>query len=119
MEIVNLIEHPNWDMQSLRVHHQFLDLACVREYVGGTEDLRPYYKVQKAAAERTHSEWLIPGTVSTTVTVNQNWRCACHEDDGNLQNGFSAFTCMASNLTGGELIWPRWGVAIQLGFGDV
>src|SRR5207302_2246489 len=30
------------------------------------EDLRPYYNVQKAAAERTHSEWLIPGTASTT-----------------------------------------------------
>jgi len=223
MGIVNLIEHPNWDMQSFRVSHKFLDLACVRNYVGGTEDviglrpdgtiqfkvlrnridpqlelealpyfklaydpgsaaarkyasgfvrdpkassvavgyfephrytpyptptawtrkhcaiykkmlpymqevdrifsededLTPYYNVQKAAAERTHSEWLIPGTVSTTVTVNQNWRCACHKDDGNLQNGFSAFTCMASNLTGGELIWPRWGVAIQLGFGDV
>jgi hypothetical protein len=83
------------------------------------EWLKEIYTVQQAAAAKTKSCWLIPGTVSTTLTVNQDWRTACHPDEGNLHGAFSALTCMASGLTGGELIWPRWGVAIPFGNGDV
>ena len=83
------------------------------------EELPEIYAVQQAAVAKTKPCWIIPGTASTTGTINQDWQTACHPDEGNLPGAFSALTCMASGLTGGELILPRWGVAIQWGYGDV
>jgi hypothetical protein len=45
------------------------------------------YAAQRAAADRTPPEWVVPGTVFTTVTFNHNYQSACHTDKGDLKGG--------------------------------
>jgi hypothetical protein len=50
------------------------------------------YRDQHAAAEATASDWLIPGTVFTTVTVNNSYSTGVHQDAGDLPDGFSTLS---------------------------
>ena len=77
------------------------------------------YEAQMAKVRETVPDWLIHGTAFTTVTVNKNWRTACHTDDGDLKEGFGVMTCFDRNFTGGELIFPKYRVAVKYGLGDV
>ncbi len=83
------------------------------------EALPEIYAVQNEAVSTTKPDWVIPGTGFTTVTVNKNWRTFGHPDEGNLPGAFSAMTCMAQGLAGGELIFPRFQCAVEWGNGDV
>lgn len=69
---------------------------------------------QQGVAERVKSCWLIPETVFSTVTVNKNFRTAIHRDGLNLRNSFSAFNVLrAGRFLGGQLVFPRYGVAFH------
>ena len=83
------------------------------------ENLREIDAIQNEAVSKTKPDWVIPGTAFTTVTVNKNWRTCGHHDEGNLSDAFSALTCMAQGLAGGELIFPRFQCAVEWGNGDV
>ena len=83
------------------------------------KNLPDIYEIQNEAVSKTKPEWVIPGTGFTTVTINKNWRTFGHPDEGNLKGAFSAMTCMAQGLTGGELIFPRFQCAVEWGNGDV
>ena len=56
----------------------------------------------------------------TTVTVNINFQTACHQDAGDLAEGFGVMTCTrAGEYTGGYLVLPQYRVAVDYGTTDV
>ena len=72
------------------------------------------YARQRAICERTHPDFMLPGTVFTTVTLNKNFRTACHRDAGDLPDGFGVMTYYRSGkFTGGHLVFPAYRVAAQ------
>lgn len=73
------------------------------------------YANQLEFVNKTHSDWIIPGTVYTTVTVNKNFRTAAHKDAGDLESGFSnMITLCEGKFTGGNLVLPNWQIAAKL-----
>lgn len=100
-------------MTLLRPLLQRMD-ALFREHVGDR------YEAQAEYADRTHEEWLIPGTVYTTVTVNNTYATGVHTDKGDLDAGFS---CLAvarhGDYSGGALTFPKYGVGVDTQHGDL
>lgn len=75
---------------------------------------------QKAMIDRTNKDFIIPGTVYTTVTVNKNFRTAAHKDAGDLESGFSNMIVFAEGIyQGGELVLPDWRLAVKLDHRDL
>lgn len=73
------------------------------------------WEAQRAVVEGTAGDFVIPGTVFTTVTVNQNWQTAVHQDAGDLKEGFGVMAALRAGLfEGGYLCFPRWRVAVDL-----
>jgi hypothetical protein len=78
------------------------------------------FEIQKQFAEKTSKDFMIPGTVFTTVTLNKNFRTACHLDAGDLEAGFSAMSVLKEGiLKGGNLVLPNWKTGVKLDHGDV
>lgn len=78
------------------------------------------YAAQKSYCDRTLPEYIIPGTVYTTVTVNKNFRTACHLDAGDLHEGFSGMAILKDgDVRGGNLVLPNWRAGVKLDHGDV
>lgn len=78
------------------------------------------YSIQRAAADRVSPDFRIEGTAFSTVTVNRNWRTAIHFDAGDFPRGFGVMTLRRAGVfEGGELAFPRFGVAVRLWTGDV
>ncbi|MFC4328322.1 hypothetical protein ACFPC0_10840 [Streptomyces andamanensis] len=78
------------------------------------------YAVQMAEVERTFSEWVVPDTPFTTVTVNNTYPTGVHQDAGDLESGFSTLACIRrGTFTGGQLVFPKYRVAIDMQHGDL
>lgn len=77
-----------------------------------------YYKIQKEEAARVRRDLLIPGTVFSTVTVNQDWRTATHTDRGNFDRALSCMAVLGRGFRGGMLGFPRHRVAVKMEPGD-
>ncbi len=78
------------------------------------------FEVQKKYVDSTHPDWIIPGTVYTTVTVNKNFRTAAHLDVGDLATGFSNMIVIREGLyQGGHLVLPNWKIAFALNTRDI
>ena len=81
------------------------------------------WSAQRAAADKLDPRFLVEGTVFTTLTVNHNWRTACHRDAGDLHEGFSNICGITGpkgkGWKGAEFILPEFGVAINLQPGDM
>jgi hypothetical protein len=81
------------------------------------------WKAQKAYADKLDPRFLISDTVFTTLTVNHNWRTACHRDAGDLTVGFSNICGVTSpegkGWRGGQFILPEYNIAINLQPGDM
>lgn len=78
------------------------------------------YAAQLKATQATHPDFVIPGTVFTTVTVNLNFRTACHLDGNDLHEGFGVMSVVrAGHYTGGVTCWPQYGVGVDLRTSDV
>jgi hypothetical protein len=83
-------------------------------------ELPDRYEAQMRAVQETPSEYIIPGTVFTTVTVNRNWRTAVHKDKGDLKDGFGVMSVLdAGEYQGGYLCFPKWRVAVDMRSQDV
>jgi hypothetical protein len=83
-------------------------------------ELPDRYAAQLAAVCRTPSQYVIAGTVFSTVTVNRNYRSAVHKDAGDLPEGFGVLSVLrAGDYSGGLLVFPRYGVAVDLRTRDV
>jgi 2-oxoglutarate-Fe(II)-dependent dioxygenase family protein len=78
------------------------------------------YAAQKVFADRTNGDFRIPGTVFTTLTINKNFRTACHKDAGDLAEGFGVITCIRQGrFRGGYLVLPDYRVAVKFDTADV
>lgn len=78
------------------------------------------YQVQLAAARATPPEWVIPDTPFTTVTVNNTYSTGVHQDAGDLEAGFSTLAVARRGAyTGGQLVLPRYRVAVEMSDGDL
>jgi len=84
------------------------------------EYLPERYAVQAAAANLVEGDFIIEGTPFSTVTVNRNWQTAVHTDQGDFKSGFGALTLLtAGEFSGGQLIFPRYRVAVDFQMQDV
>jgi hypothetical protein len=81
------------------------------------------WKSQNAQADKLDPRFRIDGTVFTTLTVNHNWRTACHRDAGDLTSGFSNICGITGpdgkGWRGGQFILPEYRIAINLQPGDM
>jgi len=78
------------------------------------------YKIQKAMANASSEDFIIPDTAFTTVTVNKNFRTACHKDKGDLKEGFGNLGVISrGKYNGFQTVLPRYGVGLDIGHGDV
>lgn len=78
------------------------------------------YAVQRQWAERTPPDWVIPGTVFTTVTVNNTYSTGVHQDAGDLAEGFSTLAVARRGAyRGGALVLPRYRLAVDMRDGDL
>lgn len=85
------------------------------------KELMPeYYKKQKKVADATSPDFIIPGTVFTTVTVNKNYETAVHKDSGDFKGGFGNLVALRKGTyTGCHFTLVRWGVGFDMQNGDV
>jgi hypothetical protein len=81
------------------------------------EYLPIYYAIQRAAVEQTPDARLW-NTAFTMVYIIRNHRCAYHRDTGNLRGGMTCLVPMGK-FSGGELVFPRWRIAIAFKPGDL
>ena len=74
------------------------------------------YNFQKSCADKIDSEFVVPGTPFTTLTVNKSFRTAAHRDAGDLHEGFSNLTVLTNGkkYSGGMLVLPEFRVAINI-----
>lgn len=61
----------------------------------------------------------IQGTPFSTITVNYNWRTACHVDKGDLNGAYTMIYTTGNGWKGWELGFPRYGIAIRMRPGSV
>jgi len=77
------------------------------------------WAAQREIANRTCPQWLVGGTCFSTITVNRNFQCGTHQDDGDYKPGFSNLVMIRSGqFTGGHLVLPKYRLAIELNTGD-
>ena len=56
----------------------------------------------------------------STITVNLNFATATHKDVGDLAEGFGVMTCFRSgDYSDGSLVFLKYGLAVNVGTGDV
>ena len=70
----------------------------------------------------------IGNTAFSTVTINYNYRSACHKDQGDFNEGFGNLIVLEKDkccinpcncsYTGGYLGFPRYGIAVDVRQGD-
>jgi len=78
------------------------------------------YWLQKEWADKTNEDFIIKGTIYTSVTVNKNFRTAAHFDAKNLDKSSSAMVLIREGkFNGGHLVLPEWRIAVQLDTSDV
>jgi hypothetical protein len=78
------------------------------------------YKAQQAFAGRVDPGWRIKDTVFTTITVNNSYSTGVHLDDGDLYEGFGNLAVLRyGRYHGGRLVFPEFGVAVDMQHGDI
>ncbi len=66
------------------------------------------------------NEWVVPGTVYTTITVNKNFQTACHQDAGDYKAGMENLVAFEHGdaYRGGYTVFPKFRVAVDVRHGD-
>ena len=78
------------------------------------------YASQKRAADSIDPELRIGDTAFTTVTINNNFRTACHRDAGDWKEGFGNLSCTGKGeWDGGYTIFPSFRAGVKLNPGDM
>jgi hypothetical protein len=96
-------------------------LPCVQQLTALMQAHVPLrHAAQAAAMARVHPDFVIPGTVFTTLTINRNFQTALHRDAGDLAAGFGVMACWRrGTYTGGYYCMPQFRIAVDLHAGDV
>lgn len=79
------------------------------------------WKLQRDAADKIDSRFLVSDTVFSTITVNKTFRTAAHRDAGDFGPGFSNLGVISAGKSykGGYLVLPEYRVAINIRPGDL
>ncbi|GAA4908144.1 hypothetical protein [Streptomonospora salina] len=78
------------------------------------------YEAQAERVAATHPDWIVPGTVFSTVTVNNSYPTGGHKDAGDLAEGFSTLAVLRrGDYSGGRLVFPEYRVAADMDEGDL
>lgn len=78
------------------------------------------YHSQLDIVNKTNPDFVIPGTIYTTVTVNKNFRTACHLDAKNFEAGMAPMILMRQGkYEGGYVVLPEWRIAAKMDTGDL
>jgi hypothetical protein len=76
------------------------------------------YKLQYDRAHKTE-DYVIPETAFSTVTINNNWQTALHQDAGDFKQGFGNLVIIEEGkYEGGYTGFPQYGVAVDVRNGD-
>jgi hypothetical protein len=85
---------------------------------GFREFMPERWAAQREHANRTASDWVIPQSTFTTVTVNKNFQTATHKDAGDLAAGFGVMSCLRNGkYDGAHLVFPAYRVAVNFAHG--
>jgi hypothetical protein len=77
------------------------------------------FAAQRDYVQRTHPAWIIRETPFTTITVNNSYPTGYHTDVGDLDEGFSCLTVLRrGEYSGGALVFPEYGVSVDMHNGD-
>jgi len=109
----------HWSKNNLSSYHSIFPLCkhISDEYFSYVPDLwlSQYEKYQKCP-----QDFVIPDTNFSTLTVNCDFRTACHRDKGDCKDGLTAFTVKRlGDYRGGELIFPEYHIAVNVEQGDL
>lgn len=66
--------------------------------------------------------WTLGDSVYTTITINKNFRTACHQDAGDYSGGLGNITVLENPdrpFTGGYVSFPQWRCGVDLREGDI
>tara|TARA_R100000963_G_C4640491_1_gene104144 strand:- start:569 stop:1504 length:936 start_codon:yes stop_codon:yes gene_type:complete len=73
------------------------------------------YEIQKEYWGKINKDFKIDNTAFTTVTVNKNFRTACHFDKGDYKEGFGNLSVLESGeYTGAYTVIPKYGIAVDV-----
>ena len=84
------------------------------------------HQIQLERAKLTPN-YQIKDTAYSTITLNYDWRTACHKDKGDLEEGFGNLIVLEKSesirgsckvFKGGYLGFPKWGIAVDVRQGD-
>jgi hypothetical protein len=90
------------------------EAASFYAQVGGSK-----YQKQKEHYDKTHQDFKIPNSVFSTLTINKNFRTACHKDAGNLKDTLNVMTVLREGkFVGANIVLPDFRVACKLDTGD-
>ena len=80
-----------------------------------------FFKNQWLASTKINQEYIIPGTVFTTVTVNKNFRTALHRDSGDFKDGFGIMDVASDDDSyhGCYTLFPEYKIGIDCRSGDL
>ena len=109
----------HWTKTNLKAYHSIFPLCkfISNEYFSYTPDkwLRQYEKYQSSPPD-----FVIPDTNFSTLTINMDFRTACHRDRGDCKDGLTAFTVKkCGEYRGGELCFPEYHVGLNVEQGDL
>jgi hypothetical protein len=83
-------------------------------------ELPERHAVQKAFVAQQRPEYTIPGTVFSTLTVNNNVCGTVHKDAGDFKDGMGVIGCFREgDFVGGELCFPQYKVFVDFTDGDI
>lgn len=108
-----------WSKNNLKAYHTIFPLCkyISDEYFSYCPDkwLSQYEKYQKSP-----QDFVIPDTNFSTLTVNCDFRTACHQDKGDAKEGLTAFTVKRlGDYRGGELCFPEYRIGLNVEQGDL
>jgi Oxygenase domain of the 2OGFeDO superfamily len=98
--------------------------TTVMPYVQAVEQVFQTHMPERWAAQKavaaTTPDYTITGTSFSTVTVNLNFATAVHKDAGDLKEGFGVMACFRrGEYSGGSLVFPKYGLDVNVDTGDV
>ena len=97
----------------------------VMPLVKAVNDTFKQYAPERHAAQmeivrKTHPDFVINDSAFTTITVNRNFRTACHKDAGDYKPGFGVLTALQTGrFSGGFFCIPKYRVAVDMRTTDV
>lgn len=109
----------HWTRNNLKSYESIFPLCkyISDEYFSYAPDK---WLLQNEKYKRCPQEFVIPETNFSTLTINMDFRTACHRDKGDCKDGLTCFTVKkCGEYTGGELGFPEYRIALNIEEGDM